>query len=78
MSIEHLTNMANDIGAFFHADPVREDGVSGMVNHMQKFWTPRMLQQIVEHLRQGGEGLEELPREAVQRLAQSAVSPAQH
>ena len=77
MSIEHLTNMANDIGAFFHAEPVREDGVSGMVNHMRKFWTPRMLQQIVEHLRQGGEGLEELPRQAVQSLADSrSAKPA--
>ena len=70
MSIEHLTNMANDIGAFFHAEPVREDGIKGMVNHLQRFWTPRMRRQIVEHLRQGGEGLEELPREAVQRLEQ--------
>jgi len=77
VSIEHLTNMANDIGAFFHAEPVREDGVSGMVNHMRKFWTPRMLQQIVEHLRQGGEGLEELPRQAVQSLADSrSAKPA--
>jgi formate dehydrogenase subunit delta len=40
-----------------------------MVNHLQKFWTPRMRRQIVEHLQQGGEGLEDLPREAVQRLA---------
>ena len=70
MSIEHLTNMANDIGAFFHAEPVREEAVKGMLNHLQKFWTPRMRQQIVEHLRQGGEGLEDLPREAVQRLGQ--------
>ena len=77
MSIEHLTNMANDIGAFFHADPVREDGINGMVNHMRKFWTPRMLHQIVEHLRQGGDGLEELPRQAVQSLADSrSAKPA--
>jgi formate dehydrogenase subunit delta len=68
MSIEHLTNMANDIGAFFHAEPVREDGIKGMVNHLQRFWTPRMRRQIVEHLRQGGAGLDELPRQAVERL----------
>jgi len=68
MSIEHLTNMANDIGAFFHAEPVREDGIKGMVNHLQRFWTPRMRRQIVEHLQQGGAGLDELPRQAVERL----------
>ncbi len=72
MSIEHLTNMANDIGAFFHAEPVREEGIKGMVNHIQKFWTPRMRAQIIEHLREGGEGLEELPRQAVQSMAEGA------
>ncbi len=72
MSTEHLVNMANDIGAFFHAEPLREDAVKGMLNHLQKFWTPRMRGQIVEHLRQGGEGLEALPREAVERLGEQA------
>jgi formate dehydrogenase subunit delta len=70
MSIEHLTNMANDIGAFFHAEPDRAEAIKGMVNHLQKFWTPRMRQQIAQHLREGGEGLEELPREAVQSMAE--------
>ena len=70
-TVEHLTQMANDIGAFFHAEPDHEQAVKGVVNHIRKFWTPRMRQKIVEHLRQGGEGLEELPREAVQLLAAS-------
>lgn len=74
MSIEHLTNMANDIGAFFHAEPDRAEALKGMVNHLHKFWTPRMRQQIVEHLRQGGDGLEELPREAVRQLAQEQAA----
>lgn len=73
MSTEHLVNMANDIGAFFRAEPQREDAVKGMLNHLQKFWTPRMRRQIVEHLRQGGEGLEDLPREAVGRLGEQLI-----
>ncbi len=68
-TVEHLTQMANDIGAFFHAEPDREQAVKGVVGHIQKFWTPRMRQKLVEHLRQGGEGLEELPREAIRKLA---------
>jgi formate dehydrogenase subunit delta len=68
-TVEHLTQMANDIGAFFHAEPRREDAVAGIAGHIKKFWTPRMRQKIVEHLRRGGEGLEELPREAVRKLA---------
>jgi formate dehydrogenase subunit delta len=70
-TVEHLTQMANDIGAFFHAEPRREDAVAGIVNHIKRFWTPRMRQKIVEHLSRGGEGLEDLPREAVGKLAAS-------
>ena len=70
-TVEHLTQMANDIGAFFHAEPDRELAVKGVVGHIQKFWTPRMRQKLVEHLRRGGEGLEDLPREAVRKLAAS-------
>ena len=67
-TVEHLTQMANDIGAFFHAEPDRAQAVNGVVNHIRKFWTPRMRQKLVEHLRQGGAGLEDLPREAVRLL----------
>ena len=68
MSIEHLVEMANDIGHFFAAEPKRADAVEGIANHMQRFWDPRMRRQIVAHLKNGGEGLEELPREAVAQL----------
>ncbi|HZR35572.1 MAG TPA: formate dehydrogenase subunit delta [Nevskia sp.] len=70
-TVEHLTQMANDIGAYFHAEPRREDAVNGVVGHIKRYWTPRMRQKIVEHLRQGGAGLEDLPREAVEKLAVS-------
>jgi formate dehydrogenase subunit delta len=77
MSIEHLTQMANDIGSFFHAEPRREDAIAGIATHIKRFWTPRMRQQIAEHLQAGGEGLDELPRAAVQQLlTESAARPA--
>ena len=68
MSIEHLVDMANDIGHFFASEPQRADAVEGIANHMQRFWDPRMLRHIVTHLKNGGEGLDELPREAIGRL----------
>ncbi len=68
MSIEHLVEMANDIGHFFASEPKRADAVEGIATHMQRFWDPRMLRQIVAHLKNGGEGLEELPRAAVAQL----------
>lgn len=68
MSVEHLVHMANDIGHFFAAEPKRADAIAGIAGHIQRFWDPRMKRQILAHLQAGGEGLEELPREAVATL----------
>ncbi|MGH8255445.1 MAG: formate dehydrogenase subunit delta [Steroidobacteraceae bacterium] len=65
MSVHSLVKMANDIGRFFASEPKRADAVAGIANHIQRSWDPRMLRQIIAHLRSGGEGLEDLPREAV-------------
>jgi formate dehydrogenase subunit delta len=68
MSVENLVRMANDIGHFFAAEPRRADAVSGVANHIRRFWDPRMRRQIITHLDAGGEGLEELAREAIASL----------
>lgn len=65
MSVHSLVKMANDIGRFFASEPKRADAVAGIANHMQRSWDPRMLRQIIAHLKTGGEGLDDLPREAV-------------
>jgi formate dehydrogenase subunit delta len=65
---EHLVKMANDIGDFFRAEPVREDAVAGIANHISRFWTKRMREKLAAHLKSGGSGLDELPREAFRRL----------
>ncbi len=74
---EHLVKMANDIGNFFRAEPVREDAVAGIAKHIASFWTQSMRRKITAH---GEEGLDELPREALRRLAaqtqtQAAAAP---
>jgi formate dehydrogenase subunit delta len=68
MSIEHLVSMANDIGHFFASEQKRADAIDGIAGHIQRFWDPRMLRHIVTHLKNGGDGLDELPREAISRL----------
>jgi formate dehydrogenase subunit delta len=68
---QHLVHMANDIGNFFRGEPVREDAVTGIANHISKFWTKRMRQKLAAH---GEEGLDELPREALRRLAENRTS----
>jgi formate dehydrogenase subunit delta len=65
-SAEHLVKMANDIGNFFRAEPKREDAIAGIANHISRYWTKRMRQKIAAH---GAAGLDELPREALRRLA---------
>jgi formate dehydrogenase subunit delta len=67
---EHLVKLANDIGRFFGADPVREDAVAGIANHIAKFWTKRMRAKLTAHVKRSGDAaLDELPREALRRLA---------
>jgi len=72
----HLVKMANDIGHFFRAEPEREDAIAGIANHIAKFWTKRMREKLNAHLQQDGDAaLDELPREAVRRLAAHQVAP---
>jgi formate dehydrogenase subunit delta len=71
----HLVKMANDIGDFFRAEPEREDAIAGIANHIAKFWTKRMRAKLDSHLKQDDSVLDDLPREAVRRLAVQQVAP---
>jgi formate dehydrogenase subunit delta len=70
---EQLVKMANDIGNFFRAEPVREDAIAGIAKHIGSFWTQSMRRKIAAH---GEAGLDELPREALRRLAFQTASAA--
>jgi formate dehydrogenase subunit delta len=74
MSVEHLVKMANDIGDFFRAEPERADAVAGIANHLQRFWDPRMRRALMSYVKEGGEGLDELVREAVATLKVPAAT----
>jgi formate dehydrogenase subunit delta len=67
MEAEHMIHMANQIALFFAPYP-KEEAVAGVVDHLQKFWEPRMRKQIVAYVAGGGAGLHELALEAVKRL----------
>jgi formate dehydrogenase subunit delta len=58
--------MANQIGAFFSAEPDRAVALTGIAGHLKRFWDPRMRREILawvdEH---GGEGLSDLVAEAI-------------
>jgi formate dehydrogenase subunit delta len=69
MNTERLVTMANDIAAFFAAGSDPNAAAEQVTGHLRRFWDPRMRRQIQEHAAQGGAGLCEVARLAVQRLA---------
>jgi len=73
MNINHLVRMANDIGAFFAAEPSSEPA-RAVLNHIKRFWDPRMRREMVEYFRAGGDGLDEPARSAVALLAEEATA----
>lgn len=70
MNIDHLIGMANDIGRFFSGETRPEDAVAGTLNHLRKFWDPRMRRQILAYAQRDGSRLDEPARTAVLALAE--------
>ena len=76
MKPEKLVMMANQIGAFF-ASQKGDEAVHSILDHLKKFWDPRMRAAILAHLEAGGEGLQPEVRRAVEGLArEKAHEPA--
>ncbi len=66
MDADNLVRMANRIGEFFIAMADRTEAKDGIVNHLRKFWEPRMREQLFAHIdREGDSGLAPLVLEAV-------------
>ena len=78
MDIHHLVTMANQIADFFKtSNPDRAEAVVGTAHHLRSFWDPRMRREIVAHLAgKGGEGLNEIARDAVRTLESEASAKA--
>jgi formate dehydrogenase subunit delta len=72
MQSAKLVYMANQIGRFFVTED-RATAVSGIADHLRKFWDPRMRAAIVAYLNDGGEGLDPAVREAVAELSEKVA-----
>lgn len=69
MPPERLIQMANSIAQFFEAQPDRMQAAAGVAEHMQKFWEPRMRQQLLSVAATAdGDALSPLVREALTRV----------
>ncbi len=76
MDVQRLVAMANDIARYFASEPDREAAVEAVADHLRKFWTPRMREQLVKYVKEDGVGLDELSSRAVARLGRSTDDPA--
>ncbi len=66
MDMQNLIHMANQIGEFFETLPDRKASLSGIANHFQNFWEPRMRMQLLEHVdAENGAGLKPVVLEAL-------------
>lgn len=76
MESQKLVKMANDIGAFFEADPDSTRALAGVADHLRRFWDPRMRRALYTWLdASGGEGLRPLVREAITAHREKLAPP---
>jgi formate dehydrogenase subunit delta len=67
MSPDKLAYMANQIGKFYISQG-HDKAVTGVAEHLSKFWDPRMRDTIVSYWEAGGAKLDPCVHEAVGRL----------
>ena len=72
-----LVKMANEIAAFWAADPNKAAALEGLVSHIRRFWEPRMRRQLVAWVdQQGHAALHPLVREAFASRRQDLLPAA--
>jgi formate dehydrogenase subunit delta len=76
MAPDKLVYMANQIGKFF-ASQGHGQAVTGTLDHIKKFWEPRMREAIVAHLEGGGTGLDPSVRQAIEQLKEAKLKRSQ-
>lgn len=78
MDARKLVMMANQIAAFFAAEPDPKVAGASVAGHIKRFWEPRMRREILALLDQGGEhGMHELVVEALQQHRKGLEPAAQ-
>lgn len=72
MKIDNLVEMANRIGEFFEAMPDTAEAREGIVQHLRRYWEPRMRRALLAHLDTShGVGLTPLLLDALRERRQS-------
>ena len=66
--------MANDIATFFATSSDQgPEGAESFAMHLRRYWGPRMREQIIDYVKQEGQGLTPLARAGVELLVSAAA-----
>ena len=77
MNIEHLVQMANQIGTYFSSEPDRAVASAGIADHLARFWERRMRESLYAGLGQDEtESLTPLVRETLMEYRELILSKA--
>jgi formate dehydrogenase subunit delta len=68
-----LVLMANQVGAFYAAIPENES-TEGTTSHLRAYWTPKMIDELVAFVDEGGGGLNPTAARAIAALSRSRRS----
>lgn len=72
MNPAHLVKMANQIGAFFEAQPDQTQAAKDVATHIQRNWEARMRKELLQHLAVAGDDeLKPVVRAAMKALAEA-------
>ncbi len=63
-----LVRMANQIAANWDYGPDKTKAVAGVVDHLRRFWSPMMLDEIEQHMARGDAELTLIARQALTQL----------
>ena len=69
--LEKLARMANQIGDYYAAMP-EEEAAEGVATHLRRFWTPKMIRELIAFADAGGASLNPTAAHAVEALKQTA------
>jgi formate dehydrogenase subunit delta len=71
--IDKLVHMANQIGDFYAVMPEQE-AIEGVATHLRRYWTPKMIRELVAFTDHGLPGLNATAARAVESLKQAATA----
>ncbi len=71
--LEKLARMANQIGDFYSAMPEKE-ATEGVATHLRRFWTPKMIRELVAFADEGHARLNATAARAVAALKQASTA----